>query len=1055
MNDNDVPTMEVGIDMFVNYDEVLKMQSVMDSTEGKIIRNAKAIEQATGGMVKLSGGIVQMTTFGNAATRELESVRRATNRAENAGESMVRQLNRQIETFGKTASEIRDMRVELRAVEAESRGLTELAARLRTAGAEVRRLEAGSRQLPGASNAAKASMQNLGFQVQDFAVQVVGGTSALRAFAMQAPQAAGALTGFGGTLGRVGGFLAGPWGIALTLGTTLAAGFADQMINSAGESDKMTGALNRQTRSVGSLAGAYEDLAAAMNKAGQRSVDALAKAGIALAVAEGENGEYAKAKRAWQAASATLAGSQRVDPEGKGSAPHIRREAAARAEMEYQEKQLGIMRNALSIAKDRWKIAEDIKKTEKETGTVRERGPKIDDESLKKQQKLRDMVQWVADTRIAASANVQKLERDMIQQQQDHWGKEIDVGKQLLKADEDRYSLKQAQEEGERQVLAVQREQLEVYLQQLSVLEQMGGVAGQVAALVGGLHTGNFSGVGGQFGQLLQGVSSSLGKDGWSKVTAKLDSIFGGNGAFAKTMGSVLANAQTGQAAGALASDVFGFKGSSTGGAVGGAIGGALGSALGPVGSIVGSIIGGAIGSAVGGLLKGTKYGYASGMQVNADGSVDYSKVSNSGSRFEAGSAMADTFGQGLAEIAQMLGGGLNSGLNLGSLGMRNKKYIFDPTSGTAADRQTFDTAEEAVAAAIKSALDKGVITGIRTSTQTLLRAGGDLQTALNKAVQFESVFTELKAMTDPVGAAIDTLDKQFAQLRTVFAEAGASAQEYADLEQLYQLKKTEAIKQANSEAEQLSRDRRTLEARILALQGKDLQSVAMLRQIELEQMEASLRPLQQRVWAMEDATAIIEKMQPLVTSLQDYRDTLFGQADGALSYRTALIKLMQTGGFAAGGDATALANLQGVSQDFLTSARNNASSMAQYQRDVAMVARYVNGGIDAAQGQIDVAQATLDATNASVLLLSSIDDTLSAAADAAAISTSSATGSASSTADLGAKIDALRAELEQMRADNNAGHAATAGNTGKLVRTMDNVTAASGGDAIATVPAA
>jgi hypothetical protein len=90
-----------------------------------------------------------------------------------------------------------------------------------------------------ATNASRAATQNLGFQVQDFAVQVVGGTSVLRAFAMQFPQAAGALTGFEGRLGVVGAFLNGPWGIALTLGTTLVAGFADTLLDSGHAADEM------------------------------------------------------------------------------------------------------------------------------------------------------------------------------------------------------------------------------------------------------------------------------------------------------------------------------------------------------------------------------------------------------------------------------------------------------------------------------------------------------------------------------------------------------------------------------------------------------------------------------------------------------------------------------------------------------------------------------------------------------------------------------------------------------------------------------------------------
>ncbi|MEC7931900.1 MAG: hypothetical protein VX218_06345, partial [Pseudomonadota bacterium] len=152
---------------------------------------------------------------------------------------------------------------------------------------------------------------------------------------------------------------------------------------------------------------------------------------------------------------------------------------------------------------------------------------------------------------------------------------------------------------------------------------------------------------------------------------------------------------------------------------------------------------------------------------------------------------------------------------------------------------------------------------------------------------------------------------------------------------------------------------------------------------------------------------------------------------------------------------------LQGVSQDFLTAARNNASSLAQYQRDVALVARYVDGGIAAAQDQIDYAKLTLDAQNATVALLGSIDATLSGGTSAAvltaaanAASTSTATGTASTVGDLGAKIDALRTEMEQLRTENNAGHAATAGNTGAVKRHLDNVTTASGGDAISVLGA-
>lgn len=75
------------------------------------------------------------------------------------------------------------------------------------------------------------AMRNLGMQVGDLGVQLQTGTSLARAFAMQSGQMAGALAGFGGTLGRVGAFLTGPWGAAILLGVTTLAMFADQLGN--------------------------------------------------------------------------------------------------------------------------------------------------------------------------------------------------------------------------------------------------------------------------------------------------------------------------------------------------------------------------------------------------------------------------------------------------------------------------------------------------------------------------------------------------------------------------------------------------------------------------------------------------------------------------------------------------------------------------------------------------------------------------------------------------------------------------------------------------------
>jgi len=172
--DDGTPALEVGFAIGTgdSATELMRLQDVMNSTEAKVVAEAARIEKATAGMVNLGGSVAQITAFGNAATRELREVARATDRAERSGEAMVRQLNRQIETFGKTSSEIREMRAEMRAVEAESQGLTELAGRIRAASAQMNLLEAGTRGIGQSGKLASHHMQNLAFQFQDLGIQM-------------------------------------------------------------------------------------------------------------------------------------------------------------------------------------------------------------------------------------------------------------------------------------------------------------------------------------------------------------------------------------------------------------------------------------------------------------------------------------------------------------------------------------------------------------------------------------------------------------------------------------------------------------------------------------------------------------------------------------------------------------------------------------------------------------------------------------------------------------------------------------------------------------------
>jgi hypothetical protein len=117
-----------------------------------------------------------------------------------------------------------------------------------------------------------------------------------------------------------------------------------------------------------------------------------------------------------------------------------------------------------------------------------------------------------------------------------------------------------------------------------------------------------------------------------------------------------------------------------------------------------------------------------------------------------------------------------------------------------------------------------------------------------------------------------------------------------------------------------------------------------------------------------------IDQFTKFADSLKKYRETLFATdaAQGNV-YAALKAKFAATAALAATGDATALGGLQGAGQDFLTAARNNASSMQQYLRDVAQVARGVDQGIFAATETADYAQLQLDALQNATTILGTI----------------------------------------------------------------------------------
>jgi hypothetical protein len=293
--------------------------------------------------------------------------------------------------------------------------------------------------------------------------------------------------------------------------------------------------------------------------------------------------------------------------------------------------------------------------------------------------------------------------------------------------------------------------------------------------------------------------------------------IFGGEeGAIkmGKIVGKYMADALEGSAYGQMAGGlVLGSGGSRTGSAIGGALGNIAGKEFGSVfkdllgnfggqfAGPLGSIVGGVLGGLAGNLLTSTPRA-TSTIGMGSDGRLAVTGSTGTKSLQGQTSTAADSVLSTVMRIADMFGASVDPSRGAVSIGVRDGNYRVD-TSGrgvTKTKKGAIDFGEDAEAAVRAAALDlikDGVITGLRQGTQTLLRDAKDIDSGIEKALRFEGVFTRLKERLDPVGAALDALDKEFSGLRRVFEEAGASAADMADLEKLYSLQRVDAIKEA------------------------------------------------------------------------------------------------------------------------------------------------------------------------------------------------------------------------------------------------------------------
>lgn len=315
-----------------------------------------------------------------------------------------------------------------------------------------------------------------------------------------------------------------------------------------------------------------------------------------------------------------------------------------------------------------------------------------------------------------------------------------------------------------------------------------GKFAAILEPLLGKKLAGNLGGV---LGGVLEGQATT--GTGFGAILGGLKELKGLPEGLTKGLGKAFSGAQTGAAVAGIG-NALGLKMSNTGAQIGGAIGKFIPI---PGGDIIGAIAGGLIGK----LFGGTKKGFA----VASNGSVS---TGGNSKQAEAAGSSAGALNESLGSIAKAFGSSL--GNYAVSIGSRSSGYISVSASGSSsvADKGykkgqigkdiIYDgkDMEEALRVALQNAIQDGAIAGIKAGSKRLLSLGSNIDAQVEKALKFEGVFKSLRAIKDPMGAALDELNTEFKNLIDIFKEAGASTTEFGQLEELYGIQRKEAIEQ-------------------------------------------------------------------------------------------------------------------------------------------------------------------------------------------------------------------------------------------------------------------
>jgi len=303
---------------------------------------------------------------------------------------------------------------------------------------------------------------------------------------------------------------------------------------------------------------------------------------------------------------------------------------------------------------------------------------------------------------------------------------------------------------------------------------------------------------------------------------------------------------------GGQASQLGGLVGSIGGQALGSSIA-ALGSFGGPIGAIAGALLGSVLPKVLSSPKRASVTVGGLGGTLGITG-----RQGNSSARDQTATAGASSLIDAIFQIANQLGGGVDASRGSVSFGMRKDSFRVDPTGrgitkvGNGAVDFGSDQ-EAAIRFAISDLIKDGVITGISQASQNLLSKGGNIDQQVEKALLIEQIPKLLRQRTDPLGAALDELADKFKRVNDALVEGSASAEQFAQARQLWELEKADAIASVGAASQSLKDFLASLQA------GSN--SPLSLRE-QREEAERQLQPFLAQISAAEAARAEVDRLR-------------------------------------------------------------------------------------------------------------------------------------------------------------------------------------------------